>query len=49
MEKLFIKYCPIFYFHKKEPYMPTNFDEILKLFVEITSTYLHETKNAVQL
>jgi hypothetical protein len=31
MEKLFIKYCPIFYFHKKEPYMPTNFDEILKI------------------
>ncbi len=31
MEKLFIKYCPIFYFHKKEPYMPANFDEILKI------------------
>jgi hypothetical protein len=31
MEKLFIKYCPIFYFHKKEPYMPTNFDDILKI------------------
>ncbi len=31
MEKLFIKYCPIFYFHKKEPYMPANFDEILRI------------------
>ena len=30
-ETLFIKYCPIFYFHKKEPYMPANFDEILKI------------------
>jgi hypothetical protein len=30
-EDLFIKYCPIFYFHKKEPYMPANFDEILKI------------------
>jgi hypothetical protein len=31
MEKLFIKYCPIFYFHKKEHFMPANFDEILKI------------------
>ncbi len=31
MEKLFVKYCPIFYFHKKEPYMPANFDEILRI------------------
>ena len=31
VEKLFIKYCPIFYFYKKEPYMPANFDEILKV------------------
>ncbi len=31
MEKLFVKYCPIFYFHKKEPYMPANFDDILKI------------------
>jgi hypothetical protein len=31
LEKLFIKYCPIFYFHKKEPYMPADFDEILKI------------------
>ena len=30
-EDLFIKYCPIFYFHKNEPYMPANFDEILKI------------------
>ncbi len=31
MEKLFIKYCPIFYFYKKEPYMPANFDDLLKI------------------
>lgn len=29
--ELFIKYCPIFYFYKKEPYMPANFDDILKI------------------
>lgn len=28
---LFIQHCPIFYFYKKEPYMPCNFDEILKI------------------
>ncbi len=28
---LFIKYCPIFYFHKNEPYMPADFDDILKI------------------
>ena len=31
IENLFIKYCPIFYFHKKEPYMPADFDELLKI------------------
>ncbi len=28
---LFIKFHPIVYFHKKEPYMPTDMDEILKI------------------
>lgn len=28
---LFIKYHPIVYFHKKEPYMPADMDEILKI------------------
>jgi hypothetical protein len=30
INKLFIKYCPIFYFNKKDPYMPINFDDLLK-------------------
>lgn len=29
--ELFIKFHPIVYFHKKEPYMPANMDEILKI------------------
>ena len=28
---LYIKSCPIFYFHKKEPYMPCDFDDMLKI------------------
>jgi hypothetical protein len=31
IEELFIKYCPIFYFNKKEPYMPANFNDLLKI------------------
>jgi hypothetical protein len=31
LSPLFIKYCPIFYFYKKEPYMPANFDDILTI------------------
>ena len=31
IKDLFIKYCPVFYFHNKEPYMPADFDEILKI------------------
>jgi hypothetical protein len=30
-QNLFIKYCPVFYFYKKEPYMPANFNDILKI------------------
>ncbi len=29
--KLFIKCCPIIYFYKDEPYMPCNFDDLLKI------------------
>jgi hypothetical protein len=29
--KLFVKSCPIFYFYKDEPYMPCNFDDLLKV------------------
>jgi hypothetical protein len=29
--KLFIKSCPVFYFYKDEPYMPCNFDDLLKI------------------
>ena len=29
--ELFIKFHPIVYFHKKEPYMPANMDDILKI------------------
>lgn len=29
--KLFIKCCPVFYFYKDEPYMPCNFDDLLKI------------------
>ncbi len=29
--KLFIKSCPIIYFYKDEPYMPCNFDNLLKI------------------
>ncbi len=29
--KLFIKSCPVIYFYKKEPYMPCNFDDLLKI------------------
>jgi len=28
---LFIEYCPIIYFHNNEKYMPTDFDDILKV------------------
>jgi hypothetical protein len=31
IESLFIKYCPNFYFYKKEPYMPANFDDLLTI------------------
>jgi hypothetical protein len=29
--ELYIKSCPVFYFHKEEPYMPCDFDDILRL------------------
>ncbi len=29
--ELYIKSCPVFYFHKKEPYMPCDFDDMLRL------------------
>ncbi len=29
--KLFIKYCPVYYFYKDEPYMPCNFDDMMKI------------------
>ncbi len=29
--ELFIKCCPIIYFYKDEPYMPCNFDDLLKI------------------
>jgi hypothetical protein len=28
---LYIKSCPVFYFHEKEPYMPCDFDDILRV------------------
>jgi hypothetical protein len=31
LAKLFIKYCPIFYFYKDEPYMPCDFEDILNI------------------
>jgi hypothetical protein len=38
---LYIKSCPIFYFHKDEPYMPCDFDDILR----ISSVNINEFKN----
>lgn len=31
IEQLAIKYCPIVYFYKKEPYMPSNFADMIKI------------------
>jgi hypothetical protein len=31
ISELFIKFCPIVYFHKDEPYFPADFDDILKI------------------
>ena len=28
---LYIKACPVFYFHKKEPYMPCDFNDMLRI------------------
>ncbi len=41
--KLFIKSCPIIYFYKKEPYMPCNFDDLLKI-ANVTSDDLNNVK-----
>ena len=41
IKDLFIKYCPVFYFHNKEPYMPADFDEILKISGIIPSDVLN--------
>ncbi len=41
--KLFIKFCPIIYFHKDEPYMPCNFDDLLKIG-NVTSDDLNKIK-----
>lgn len=42
IENLFIKYCPIVYFYKKEPYMPANFDELLKIANLTPTTVLND-------
>jgi hypothetical protein len=41
--KLFIKCCPIFYFYKYEPYMPCNFDDLLKI-ANVTTEDLNTIK-----
>lgn len=28
---MYIKACPIFYFHNEEPYMPSDFDDMLRI------------------
>jgi len=46
--ELFIKHCPLIYFHKDEPYLPASFDDILNVS-KITKTVSGTTYDGIQL
>jgi len=45
---LFIKYCPIIYFHKNDPYFQSDFDDILNIS-KITKTISNKIYDGIEL
>jgi hypothetical protein len=48
LAKLFIKYCPIFYFYKDEPYMPCDFEDILNIANKCNSENMNREKILIE-